>query len=183
MRCELEPGCFESLFLVSQLQENSLLNKFLKTCGSWTLDEDYYAISWEAMNCVFADFAVYSSEEEIETLVFFDPVIYEFYRLCTLYELKNPGAENVRRQNAEREIYGILSLNAYDYDCRLYDGSHGRPRLVILTGPEFYGHSELPGALAEVRSTLEEHSVQLRRELGLAENNTPVPDSTGKEAA
>lgn len=166
---ELEPGFFESLLIVSQLRENGLLDKFLKNCGSWGLDEDYYAVAWEAINCVFADFSIYGSEEEIETLVFFDPVISEFYRLCALYQARNPGAKNPYRQSAERNAYNSLSLDAYDYDCRLYDGSHGRARLVFLTGPEFYGHSELPGALAEVRSTLEEYSGRLRRELGLAD--------------
>ena len=164
----VEPGFFESLFLTSQLWENGLLDKFLEKCGAWPLDEDFYALAWDAMACVFEDFSVYGNEEnEVEVLVFSDPVISEFYRLCALYQAKNPNTENRYLQSTEREVYDSLSIDAYDYDCRLYDGSHGRARLVILTWPEFYGHSELPGALAEVRRVFESATRRLRQELGL----------------
>ena len=64
---------------------------------------------------------------------------------------------------------------------QLYDGEYGKPRLVILSGEEFYGHSELPEALADVRNTLEVHCTRLKK--ALAVETPDVPEYTEQEAA
>ena len=115
--------------------------------------------------------------------MFFDPVISEFYRLCVLYEDKT-GVDKDRdplRKEGERKVYNCFCLDAYNYDVQLYDGEYGRPRLVILAGEEFYGHSELPEALADVRSTIEALCTHLKEVL--ATEITEVPEYIEQEAA
>jgi len=76
-----------------------------------------------------------------------------------------PAENDPHRSALEQDVFRAMQVDGYDYDCRLYDGTHGRPRLVFLNGPEFCGHYDLPGALIEAYDAFVFHAEQLRREL------------------
>lgn len=165
---ELEPWVFETLHIIKQLHEHGCLDRFLDRCGGLDLDGDYYETAWEATSDIFAEFNIYcNQDDETDALVFHDPVITEFFKLCRLYEAKMdvPAEKNAHRDALERGVFYAMQVDGYDYDCRIYDGTHGRPRLVFLNGPEFCGHYELPGALIEAYNAFVYHAEQLRREL------------------
>ena len=172
---------FEFLSVAKDLYDYGLLDKVLKTFANMDVCEDYYSLAWEGIANVFEDFRQYFVEEtQIETLVFFDPVITDFYRLCVMYETKNnlTKEDNPYRQDGEKEVGQCFYIDAYDYGTILYDGSHGGPRLVILSGEEFYGHAELPRVLSEVKETFEKHCKKLKKAL-----ITEIPTVTALKAA
>lgn len=186
----VEPETFEFLAIAKELYDCGLMEKLPEYWRSMDICEDYYSLAWEGISRVFEDFNEYYAQETgTETMVFFDSLITEFYRLCRLYEAQ----KNILHENnsfwkrGEREIYECFYLNAYDYDVRLYDGSRGKPRMVILTGEEFCGHGELPGVLAEVRNTFASYCNQLKKALAaekigdiIFNTDTELPE---KEAA
>lgn len=181
----IEEIVFQNLSMAKQLADNGFLETFLKQCGGQELDEeDYYGLTWDAIFCVFPDATGYWNQEiEVDAIVIFDPIIDEFCRLLTRYEMTcdiAPGESGLRHEavmyvgNAFELGDYIDGYYLYDYDFRIYDTGHGRKRLVVLTGMEFCGFRALPGALADVRRALEYQIQQLRRELGLEcgkENN------------
>ena len=184
MAFDIEYGTFEFLSVAKMLYDNDLLDKVLETCGNMEVCEDFYSIAWEGINIIFETFKIsYNENRGIGTMVFFDPVITEFYWLCGLYESENhldPGTAPFR-QDGEGEIYQCFNLSAYDYDVLLYDGSHGKSRLVILYGEEFYGESELPEALLDVKNTFASYCKRLKDALTGKENGTA--EHAEKEAA
>lgn len=186
MAFDIDPCTFDFLSLAKDLYDYGLLDQVLENCGSWEVCEDCYSLAWEGTANVFADFRQYYEDENgVETLVFSDPVITGFYRLCAFYEAKNGISKdrNPFRQGGERAAYQCFYMDAYDFDVRLYDGARGCPRLVILSGEEFYGHQELPGALAETKDTLDRCCKKLKAAIITEKPLTAVPEYTGKEAA
>ena len=186
---ELEPYVIDSLKVAKQIYDMGRSEAFLKECGSLLLDDDFYSVSWFGMCAVFEKTDVYyHAAHELEVLVFYDPVISDFYRLCELYELRRgiSSEENTYRKRMEESVCRDLYLSAYDYDARLYPGRRGRgSRLVMLLGEEFCGHCELPSALFDVYCTVENQICILKQELERcaeagAGNALAVP--TGKEA-
>lgn len=177
---------FEFLSVAKDLYDYGLLDKVLKTCGNMEVCEDYYSLTWEGIYQVFECFRQYYNEETgIDTMVFFDPVITEFYRLCAMYEARR----NIRkdrdlfRDEMEKAVYRCFCLDSYDFDVLLCDGTHGSPRLVILSGEEFYGHSELPGVLSEVRNTFMRLCGQIKEMLVTEDPGANTPGNAEKEAA
>lgn len=187
----IEEVVFQNLSMAKKLADAGCLEPFLKRCGCRSLDEeDYYELTWEAISCIFPDATGYWNQEiEVDTIVIFDPLVDEFCRLLTRYEMTcgiAPGESDLRREMTayvfrafELDDY-ISGYLIYDYDFRIYDTGHGRKRLVVLTGMEFCGLAQLPGALADVRCALEHQIRRLRRELGL---ECPEENKTKKEAA
>lgn len=165
---DIDPCTFEFLVTAKRIYDAGLMDRVLETCGNWEVCEDDYSLAWEGIYKAFKKFRQYYNDRDgIETMVFFDPVISEFYRLCALYEDKVGVDKNhdPLRKEGEQKVYRCFCLDAYNYGVQLYDGEYGKPRLVILAGEEFYGHSELPEVLTDVRSTLEAHCTQLKKEL------------------
>lgn len=184
MDLSLDSGVFEFLSIAKDIYDYGLMDKVLENCGNIDICEDYYFIAWEGIAAVFQEFKQYYREETgIETMVFFDPVITEFYRLCELYEIKKRISKesNSFRKDGELEAYRRFSLDAYCYDVFLYDGKRGRPRMVILAGEEFYGHSELPGVLAEVRNTLESCCERIKIALAIEKIEVIMPGTKERE--
>ena len=180
----IDPCTFECLAVAKRMYDAGLLDSVLKTCGTWEICEDDYSLAWEGIVRVSETFRQYYNDKDgIDTMVFFDPVISEFYRLCVMYE-KKTGVDKDHdplRDKGERDVYGCFCLDSYDYGVQLYDGEYGKPRLVILSGEEFYSHSELPGVLADVRDTLKMNCARLEKALVLSAAD--APEHTQKEAA
>jgi len=126
----------------------------------------------------------------VDTLVIFDPLVDELCRLLAQHEIScgvTPGESDLRRE-AVADITRAFDLDdymdgyyVYDYDFRVYDTGHGRKRLVMLSGVEFCGLRQVPGALADVHNALEGQVRRLRRELGIEQ--PAVADANEKEAA
>ncbi len=186
MAFDIDYCTFEFLSVAKDLYDYGLLDKVLETVGNMEVCEDYYSIAWEGIASVFKGFRQYFVEEtQMETLVFFDPVITDFYRLRVMYEANNDISEinNAFRRDGEKEVYQCFCLNSYDFDVLLYDGTHGNPRLVILSGEEFYGHTELPRMLSEAKNTFEKHSKKLKAALITEIPTVTALETTEKEAA
>lgn len=177
------PECwfFQNLITAKNLADSGYLDEFLKNCGDFSVDdESSYELAWGGIASVFPDLCNYfNNDKEIEAIVFFDPLIDEFTRLCKLYEEREgiPFGTSVLRESAVREIYGSFELYgyAYDYDFRFYHQGHGRDRMVMLMGCEFCEFDQLPTTLAEVRNELGNQVCKLRAELApkaLPENRT-----------
>lgn len=186
MLFNIDPCVFEFLSVAKDLYDSGLLDKVSKSLGNMEVCEDYYSLAWEGIYYVFERFRQYYKEDTgVDTMVFFDPVITAFYRLCAFYEAKSGVSRdnNMFRLDGEKEVYQCFCLNSYDYGVLLYDGSHGSPRLVILSGEEFYGHTELPRVLSEVKSTFEYCCEKLKTAIAAEKPGTALPKYAGKEAA
>lgn len=172
------------LSLAKDMYDHGILN--MDTCGNIEVCEDVGGLEWEGISAVFQDFkGYYHKEKQLETLVFRDPVITEFYRLCSLYEEQKSVSEeeNPFRQNGERDVYECFRMDAYDYSLLLYDGSSGSPRLVFLYGEEFCGTGELPVSLAEARDTFEIYCERVKMALAEKDAGTPAQEIIEREAA
>lgn len=187
---ELEPYFFDNLYIAKQLWDAGAGNDFFDRCGSFAADsEDYYALFYEGVASVYKETCNYYNEDkEIETLVLFDPLMDEFFRLCREYERrKGVSPENNQlRRTGQREVHDSFGFVDYCCDWWLCDEQHGRPRLVILFDCNFCGHHALPGAIADSRSELESQIIGLKKALAELEPQPvitlPVPTEL-KEAA
>lgn len=166
----IDGGVFEFLSVAKDLYDHDLLDKVTENYGNLEVCDDCYSLAWDGIANIFEDFRQYFREETgVETLVFFDPVITEFYRLCAEYEAQMGAGKDREsfRKKAEAEVSQCFCLNSYDFDVLLCDGSKkGDPKLVILSGEEFYGHTELPGALSDARDTFESYCKRLKEAIG-----------------
>ena len=188
----LDESVFYNLRTAKRLADGGFLEPFLKRCGGYALDqEDFYELAWDAVACVFPGVTGYwNQENEVDTLVIFDPLVDELCRLLAQHEIScgvTPGESDLRRE-AVADITRAFDLDdymdgyyVYDYDFRVYDTGHGRKRLVMLSGVEFCGLRQVPGALADVHNALEGQVRRLRLELGIEQ--PAVADANEKEAA
>lgn len=186
MGLNLDYGIFEFLSIAKDLYDHDLLDRVVETGGNAEVSEDFYSLAWEGIFHVFEYFRQYYRESTgIETMVFCDPVITKFYRLCSLYESQKgiTKEDDPFRQNGEKDVYGCFCLDAYDYDVFLYDGDHGSPRLILLSGEEFCGLTELPEALLEARDTYKTYCRRLGEALTAKNPGTAAPEYVEKEAA
>lgn len=175
---DLEPYLFDNLYIAKQLWDAGAAERFLKWCGSYPVDtEEYYELFYDGVASVFEETKTYYNEEkEIETLVLFDPLMDEFFRLCEEYErLKGVSpADNQLRRGGQREVCNSFGFVDYCCDWWLFDEQHGRSRLVILFDCNFCGHHELPGAVANARNELKNQISQLKSKIkALASNKKP----------
>lgn len=166
---ELEPYFFENLCMAKELWDAGAGSSFFDHCGSYPVDtEDYYELFYYGVASVYEKMCSYYNEEkEIETLVFFDPLMDEFFRLCREYERRKgvSGENNPFRRHGQREIHDSFGFVDYCCDWWLYDEQHGRPRLIVLFDCYFYGHHALPGAVVNSRSELESQIIGLKKAL------------------
>lgn len=165
---ELEPYFFDTLCVAKQLWDAGMAERFMKRCGSYPADtEEYYEIFYDGVSSVYEETNNYYNEEkEVESLVIFDPLIDEFFRLCREYERRKgiSKEDNPLRDCGLREVYDSFGFWDYSCDWRLCD-EHGRPRLVILFSCEFCGQHVLPGAVADSKRELEFQIALLKRAL------------------
>lgn len=187
----LDESVFHNLLTAKRLADGGFLEPFLKRCGGQDLtQDDFYELVWDAVACVFPGATGYwNQENEVDTLIIFDPLVDELCCLLAQYEAScgvTPGESDLRR-DAIVDIVRAFDLDdymdgyyVYDYDFRVYDTGHGRKRLVMLSGIEFCGLREVPGALADVRNALEGQVLRLRRELGVKQ---PEEARTAKKEA
>lgn len=184
MAFNIDYGTFDFLSIAKMLYDNDLLDKILETCGNMEVCEDFYSIAWEGINAIFETFRPYYNENRgVGSMVFFDPVITEFYWLCGLYEQENQLEAGTApfREDGENEVYRCFNLESYDYGVFLYDGSHGKSRMVILYGEEFYGENELPEVLLDVKYTFMSYCKRIKN--ALAAKGSGTVKTTEKEAA
>lgn len=182
----IDPCCFEFLSVAKRIYDSGLMDKVVKNFGNLEVCEDYYSVAWEGIACVFDGFwQFYNEDIAVETMVFTDPVITEFYRLCGLYEAGHGIGkdDDPFRKDCAQDVCECFRMDSYDYDVRLYDGAHGARRMAILTGEEFFGHAELPSVLADVKSTFITYCEKLKRELAAENTGVKTPQNTEQEAA
>lgn len=169
----LEPYFFDNLCVAKQLWDAGAGNRFFDHCGSFPVDtEDYYELFYYGVASVYKETCNYYNEEkEIETLVLFDPLMDEFFRLCREYEQRKgiSREDNPYRRQGQTEVHDSFGFVDYCCDWWLCDEQHGRPRLVILFDCNFCGHHALPGAIADSRSELESQIIGLRNALAKLE--------------
>ncbi len=166
---ELEPYFFDNLYLAKQLWDTDAGSSFFDHCGLFPADtEDYYELFYCGVADVYKEtFNYYNDEKEVETLVLFDPLIDEFFRLCREYERRKGISRdsNSLRSRGQQEIHDSFGFMDYCCDWWLRDEQHGRPRLVILFDCNFCGHHMLPGAVAASRRELESQIIGLKKAL------------------
>lgn len=183
---DIDPCTFNFLFIAKDLYDYDLLDKVVDTCGNMEVCDDYYSLAWEGISNVFETVrGSYNEERQEETLVFRDPVITEFYHLCSVYEEQKGVSkeDNPFRQDGERQVYQSLSMSAYDYDARTCEGIRGGPRLVFWSGEEFCGTEELPASLAEARYAYKTYCDRLKEAIAKEQAETSAQEIMKKEAA
>ena len=190
---EISEYLWECLYVMKQVYDHDPKAQLFQLYGDTVINgDDIYEISMNSMDQFFADTRYYFNEEkEIETHVFFDPIITECWKLCDEYEAKNhlQPEDNEFRRGLERSLESALYVPDYSYDGRWYaDTKHkGGCRLVMLCYCEFYGHYYLPEALSEAHDAFTHYRKRLKEALnsiGEAEIITfPVTDPDKKEAA
>lgn len=176
---ELEPYFFDNLRVAKQLWDAGAAERFLKWCGSYPVDtEEYYELFYDGVASVYEETRTYYNEKrEIETLVLFDPLMDEFFRLCQEHERrKGVSPENNQlRRTGQRKVHDSFGIVDYCCDWRLCDEQHGRPRLVILFDCNFYGYHALPGAVAESRNELKNQIMELKKVLAGLKPQPAIP--------
>ena len=166
---QLEPYFFQNLFITKRLWDAGAGNSFFDQCGSFPVDtEDDYELFYSGISSVYKETCNYYNEDkELETLVFFDPLMDEFFTLCREYERRKGIAreDNSLRSHGQQEVYKSFGFMDYCCDWWLCDEQHGRPRLIILIDCNFCGHYLLPGAIADSRNELESQIRILKKAL------------------
>ena len=189
---ELYDEFFGMLRFTKNLCDCGMMEKVKDWFGSCKLDGDYYwELAYEAISWAFQDTRrYYNNNNEIETWMFTDPMIERFCQLCQEYE-KRQGIsekENPYRSDMERILHNGFTFSGYSYgyDWRLSQEDHGRKRLLLFTGCEFYCNDEVPAGLLEIRDGFETMIAYLEDELSKETRIIPLHLDTEvqqKEAA
>lgn len=189
---ELYGEFFSMLRFAKCLHEYGIGEQVKGWSGSYKLDGDYYwELAYESISWVFRDTGLYHNEElEMETWVFTDPIIDRFCQLCQEYEIREGISEedDPYRKDMEEILHEGLRFNSYSYgyDWRLSPKDHGRNRLLLFTGCEFYSHDEIFEGLMEIRDGFEAMNKRLNEELSRETRIIPLSLATEaqwKEAA
>lgn len=186
---EINSWLWEGIYTLKQLYDHGKTEGTLKDFKSHTLDsDDAGEIAMCAINDVFATTRDHWRErDEIETYVFFDPVLDEFFRLCRAYEQENHMApeDDPFREDMYRAIRSGLLFDDYSYDYIVYDGSQrdGKCKLILKVYPEFCHSYEVAGGLLEVYDAFCDQTKRLRKELGCkdAKADEPPEDTNEQE--
>ena len=181
METDMSAFFWETLYIVKQMHDHGVGDRLLKLFGNDEIDSDsIYELAWEAIGSVFSDTRhYYNSENEIETLVFFDPVIDSFYRLCEEYEQIYGicPEENEFRRSMKNEVRNALSFGDYSYDYTVVTDTKKSLgcRIVLLFYVDFCCHHEIPGGLLDIRDALVYHGELLRKELAAQKTAVIIP--------
>lgn len=139
--------------------------------GYCPLDGDmYWELAYETIGWVFRDTRhYYNDRNEVETWLFMDPVIDRVCQLCQEYEARKRISEeaNPFRRDMKRTVHEAFCFDSYSYgyDWRLSSSGHGRKRLLLFTGCEFYSHDEIFEGLMEIEYGFEKNIKKLESEL------------------
>ena len=190
---EISEYLWECLYVMKHVYDHNPKASIFQLYGKEVIDgEGIYEVSMNALDQFFAETRFYFNEDkEIETFVFFDPLINECWKLCDEYEANNhlQPEDNEFRRGLERSLESALYIPDYSYDGRWYaDTKHKSGcRLVMLCYCEFYGHCYLPAALSEAYDAFAYYAEQLKKALGRAGQAEIIPlpqdASASKEAA
>lgn len=190
---ELSTWLWESLYTLKQMHDHGRADKLLAYFGADEVDgETVYEIACEGIGHVFADTrSYYNHKEEIETLVFFDPIITNFYQMCAEYERRKgiPFQQNPYWTDMERAISSGFSFGDYSYSHGIYTDpqDHSGCKLILLFYPEFCSHYAVPGGLLDIRDAFISNTERLRRELDHMEQNRlitlPIAENTEERMA
>ncbi len=186
---DLSEYMWEGLYVLKQLYDYGFGENLLHEYSSIELDGDYIGdIAMRAVFEVFEDTRdYYNNEIEVETYVFFDRTINEFFETCRTYEKHNQllPEENKHRKAMEKEANYALSFNSYSYDYCIYSGDdpHEPCRVVLCLHCEFCAIHEIPGGLVELRSALITHTEEMKRDMSAVgrTNILPFPKRTESE--
>jgi len=131
---------------------------------------EIYEVTVNAVEAIFQDTrCYYNDEKELESYVFFDPLITDFWKLCEEYE-KRTGTSQEKssfRDEMFRAINSALYFDEYSYGIYSYEDTERKNgcRLVLVIGSEFFSLDQVPGALCEVYEAFEKHLEQLKEAL------------------
>lgn len=170
---DLEPCFFQNLSILKDLDDADMLESFCKHYGGMCLD-DTYEVQWEAAFFIFPNSRNYYKEADDSNIsVFFDPLFDELSALSRRYEMAHgiKHEKNLLWGQIERGINQAMQMDSYDYGWYFYDGSHGRSRLVLILGCEFYSTEDIAPALIAVRDEVLSGIRRFQRELGIEKNN------------
>lgn len=162
---------WESIYVIKQMHDHNRAESLLSVYGDMELDGDlFYELAVESSLQVFSDTRRYFNDEhELETLVFFDPVLTEFYVLCEEYEKarKLSKEKNRYRYEAEAAILSGLSFDDYSYNYHVYTDplEHGGCRIALLLYVDFYSHYAVPGGLLHIYDALNHGIERIKKEL------------------
>ena len=177
-------GClWEVLYAFKALYDHGKHQKLLdeyrdrEMCG-----DDYYDFVVASISHVFADTREYYNEEnEVDSYVFFDPLITKFYRLCERYEKERgvSAEDNPFRKDMRSSLESGFYFDSFAYDYRIYNNPEkpGGCRLVLLLCCEFCCHYEIVPGLLDIYEAYQNQLRRLKEELGL------IPKSVSLEAA
>lgn len=177
---EISTWLLESLYTIKQMYDHGCADDVLETYGDYELDGDMvFEIASDCMERVFSDMRhYYNQSEETETLVFFDPIITNFYLLCEEYERKSglPPQENPYRVEMQRAISSGFSFDDYSYGHAIYTTPNGHSgcKLVLLFYPEFCSHYAVPNGLLEIRDAFVYATERMHKKLEKTEHSRVI---------
>ena len=143
--------------------------------GKFTFDPEWDALVYScAIGSVFETAkSFYNQEEERETTVFWDPLMYRYNKLCREYETRRGivEIEDPYVEEATQATHKAMTFSSYSYDYRWYTGTKSPKdsKLILITDPEFYNAWEVPAGLVELREFYEEGVRRLEAELASEE--------------
>ena len=185
---EFDTYLWQGLYILKKMYDHNCGEQLLAEYNGQPIDsDDFYSISMEAIGYIFEDVRqYYNPNKEVETFVFFDPVITEFYKLCEQYEqqTKTPKEHNSFRRDMNRALTSDLQFDSYDYGWLEYNDTTRKNgyRLVLLLGIEFVCQYELPEGLLEAKASYRYHRDRLKKELErLNDNDTLIPFPSKQE--
>ena len=170
---ELNDYLWETLYVLKSLYDHGKGKELFDSYASQNIDgDDCYEMALEAIGQIFEDTRCYYNEElELETNVFFDPMITEFFRLCEQYETEDgiPPKNNQFRQDLYHAIDTGFYFSSYSYNYHVYSDTSKKNgcRIVLLFGCEFCNHYEAVDGLLDVYDAFEYQLQRLKEELGM----------------
>lgn len=177
-----------TLYVLKEVYDHNPEAKLLQQYRSTVMDGDYYyEIAENAVGAFFADTRMYFNyDDEITTVVIYDPIITSFWKMCDEYErrLDLKPTENTIREDMKHALDCALSIPDYSYDAAWYSDINKRNgcRLVLLYGCDFNSHHMLPGAIKEAYDAFVLYTKQLREAISdLDVQNTDAAPETKSE--
>lgn len=132
--------------------------------------EDGFILYNIAISSVFETAKGYFNEKkETEIMVFWDPLMYRYNKLCREYEARRGivEIENPYVREAEQALNKAMTFSSYSYEYRYYTGTKSPKdsKLVFIQDPEFCNQWEVPAGLVELREFYLEGIKRLEAEL------------------
>lgn len=111
----------------------------------------------------------YNEERQTDIVVFWDPLMYRFNKLCREYEAQRGivEIENPYVREMEQAIHSALNFGSFSYDYRWTTGTKNPKdsKLVWIEDPEFSNSWEIPRGLVALRDFYVDGISRLEAEL------------------